>query len=130
MPEPFFSGSETEARRWSHAYRDRLAREDIASLEAVSDLAKLEPLMIPLPERVGSPLSINALRQDVQVSDPTLSRWIEIFERVYAVFRVAPFGAPRLRAVKKERKHYHYDWSLVPDASARLENLVASHLLK
>lgn len=130
FPEPFFSGSETEARRWSHAYRDRLAREDIASLETVSDLAKLELLMITLPERVGSPLSINALREDLQVSHPTLSRWIEIFERVYAVFRVAPFGAPRLRAVKKERKHYHYDWSLVPDASARFENLVASHLLK
>ena len=31
---------------------------------------------------------------------------------------------------KKERKHYHYDWSLVPDAAARFENLVASHLLK
>lgn len=35
-----------------------------------------------------------------------------------------------MRAVKKERKHYHFDWSLVPDAAARFENAVGSHLLK
>ncbi|UCE53757.1 MAG: DUF4143 domain-containing protein, partial [Desulfobacterales bacterium] len=34
------------------------------------------------------------------------------------------------RAVKKESKHYHLDWSLVTDAGARFENLVAFHLLK
>ena len=41
-----------------------------------------------------------------------------------------PFGAPKLRAVKEERKHYHFDWSLVPDKAARFENMVAAHLLK
>jgi predicted AAA+ superfamily ATPase len=32
--------------------------------------------------------------------------------------------------VKKEQKHYHGDWSVVPEDPARFENLVASHLLK
>jgi len=32
--------------------------------------------------------------------------------------------------VKKEQKHYHLDWSLVPSEPARFENLVAAHLLK
>lgn len=39
-------------------------------------------------------------------------------------------GAPKIRAVKKAQKHYHYDCSLVPDMSKRFENLVALHLLK
>ncbi len=51
-------------------------------------------------------------------------------ERLYAIFRVPRFGAPRIRAVKKEQKHYHVDWSLVPADAARFENLVAGHLLK
>jgi len=55
---------------------------------------------------------------------------VDIFERLYAIFRLPPFGAPRLRAVKKEQKHYHIDWSIVPDDGPRFENLVASHLLK
>lgn len=130
FPEPFFGASAAEARRWSLLYRERLVREEVAALESVSDLGKLELLMLALPERVGSPLSINSLREDLQVAHPTLSRWLDILERVYAIFRVAPFGAPKLRAVKKERKHYHFDWTVVPEPGARFENLVASHLLK
>ena len=130
FPEPLASGSERFARRWSLAYRERLVREEIASLESVSDLGRLELLAMTLPSRVGSPLSLNSLREDLQVSHQTVTRWTEVLERVYAIFRLAPFGAPRLRAVRKERKHYHYDWTTVSDPGARFENLVASHLLK
>jgi predicted AAA+ superfamily ATPase len=130
FPEPFLSGSERFARRWALAYRERLLREEVASLETVSDLGRLELLAGALPDRVGSPLSLNALREDLQVSHQTVSRWTDMLERVYGIFRLAPFGEPRLRAVKKERKHYHYDWSIVHSPGARFENLVASHLLK
>lgn len=68
FPEPFLGGSETEARRWSREYRTRLIREDVVSLEQIQDLGHLELLMLRLPELVGSPLSINALREDLQVS--------------------------------------------------------------
>lgn len=130
FPEPFLRGSAARARRWSVEYRSRLIREEVTSLELVRDLGAMEQLMLALPERVGSPLSRNALREDLQLNHQTVSRWLDIFERLYALFRLSPFGAPRLRAVKQEQKHYHYDWSLVPDDGPRFENLVASHLLK
>lgn len=130
FPEPFLSGSTTDARRWSREYRSRLVREDVVSLERVQDLGRIELLMLRLPELVGSPLSVNSLREDLDVSHKTVSKWLDIFERLYAIFRLRPFGAPKLRAVKKEQKHYHADWSLVPDESMRFENLVAAHLLK
>lgn len=130
FPEPFLGGSEVEARRWSREYRSRLVREDVTSLERVQDLGNLELLALRLPELVGSPLSINALREDLQVSHKTVAGWLKVLERLYAVFRLPPFGAPRIRAVKKEQKHYQFDWSLVPSEPARFENLVASHLLK
>ena len=130
FPEPFASGSQQFARRWAQSYRERLIREEVTSLENVSDLGKLELLALSLPLRVGSPLSLNALREDLQVSQPTVSRWVDVLERVYGIFRLPPFGAPRLRAVKKERKHYHCDWSVVAEPGARFENLMASHLLK
>lgn len=130
FPEPFLGGSATRARRWAIEYRSRLIRDEVTSLESVRDLGAMEQLMLALPERVGSPLSRNALREDLDLNHQTVSRWLDIFERLYAIFRLAPFGAPRLRAVKKEQKHYHIDWSIVPDEGARFENLVASHLLK
>ena len=130
FPEPFLSGSETEARRWSREYRTLLVREEITALERVQDLGHIELLMLRLPELVGSPLSVNALREDLRVSHKAVESWIGALERLYAVFRVAPLGAPRIRAVKKAQKHYHLDWSVVPRDAARFENLVACHLLK
>jgi len=130
FPEPFFGGSETEARRWSREYRQRLVSEEVTSLERVQDLGALETLLLRLPELVGSPLSVNALREDLQVSHKTVAGWLAILERLYAVFRLPPFGAPRIRAVKKEQKHYHFDWTLVTSDGPRFENLVAAHLLK
>lgn len=130
FPEPWLGGSETEARRWSREYRTRLIREDVAALERIQDLGHLELMVLRLPELVGSPLSINALREDLQISHKTGASWLDALERLYSLFRLAPFGSPRIRAVKKEQKHYHFDWSLVPDDPARFEDLVACHLLK
>lgn len=130
FPEPFFSSSEIDAKRWSREYRTRLIREDIMSIEHIQDLGQLELLMLRLPDLVGSPLSVNSISEDLQTAHKTIERWIQALERMYAVFRLAPFGSPPIKAVKKGRKHYHYDWALVKDLPARFENLVASHLLK
>ena len=130
FPEPYFGASEVEARRWSREYRARLVREELASLEAVQNLGQVELLALRLPELVGSPLSINALREDLQVSHRAVSNWVAILERLYAIYRLPPLAGPKLRAVKKEQKHYQMDWSLVGEPAARFENLVAGHLLK
>ena len=130
FPEPFLDGRAAYARRWSRQYRARLLEEDVSTVTAIRDLARLEELMLRLPALVGSPLSINALREDLQVAHKTVATWLDTLERLYGIFRIAPFGGPRIRAVKKEAKHYHADWSLVADPGARFENLVACHLLK
>ena len=130
FPEPFLAGSERLARRWARDYRDRLMRDDVASLERIDNLGQLEQMVMRLPELVGSPLSLNGLREDLSLSHRTVANWLDVLERLYSIFRIAPFGAPRIRAVKKIRKHYHFDWSQVPSDGARFENLVASHLLK
>jgi predicted AAA+ superfamily ATPase len=130
FPEPFFAQNEVDAKRWSLSYRTRLIREEIVSLEHLNDLGRLELLYLRLPALVGSPLSINALREDLQLHHTTVAKWIEVFERMYAIFRLSPFGSPRIKAVKKEQKHYHIDWTLVEAEGPRFENLVACHLLK
>jgi predicted AAA+ superfamily ATPase len=130
FPEPFLSGSERSAKRWSKSYRQRLIREDLVSVEKTDDIARVELMAMRLPELVGEPLSVNSLRGDLGVSHGTVTKWLQIFERLYHTFRVTPFGAPKIKSVKKEFKHFHFDWSLVPEEGARFENFVASHLLK
>ena len=105
-------------------------KEDIISLERVQELHLLELLADALPDKVGSPLSLQSLREDLKVAHDTVVRWLLILERLFVCFRISPFGPPKIRAVKKEQKLYLYDWSLCKDPGARFENLVASQLLK
>jgi predicted AAA+ superfamily ATPase len=130
FPEPFFKASERHWRRWSRERLDRVVRDDVRDLERVRETSLVELLVDALPSRVGSPLSVKSLREDLEVAHDTAERWLTILENLYVCFRIAPFGAPRIRAVKKEQKLYLWDWSMVEAPGARFENLVASHLLK
>ncbi len=130
FPEQFLEQSHIQSKRWSNAYRERFLRDDLKSLENIQDLGNLELLILRLPNLVGSPLSLNALREDLQVSHHSVRRWLDIIERLYGIFRLSPFGASKIRAVKKEQKHYHFDWTLIQERGLRFENMVACHLLK
>ena len=130
FPEPLFAQHEAEHRIWQRDRVTRVVREDLRDLENVREISLLEHLADLLPSKVGAPLSVKSLREDLQVDHKTAERWLQMLENLYLCFRVAPFGAPRIRAVKKERKLYLWDWSGVADPGARFENLVASQLLK
>ena len=79
---------------------------------------------------MGSPLTVKSLREDLQIDHKTAERWLQILENLYVCFRVSPYGSPRVRAVKKERKLYLWDWSSVEDEGPRFENMLACQLLK
>lgn len=130
FPEPFLAANERHWKRWQREHLSRVVREDLLSLEQVREVGQIELLAQTLPDRVGSPLSVNNLREDLDVSFETADRWIRILENLYFCFRISPFGLPKLRALKKERKLYLWDWSVCANEASRFENLVASNLLK
>ena len=130
FPEPVLRGDERFWRRWQRERIQRVIYEDIRDLENVKEISLLELLGQELPNRVGSPLSIKNLKEHLQVAHETVARWVEIFERMYFCFRIAPYGPPKIRAVKKEQKLYLWDWSLVEDPGVRFENFIAAQLLK
>ncbi|MEI6804934.1 MAG: ATP-binding protein [Myxococcaceae bacterium] len=130
FPEPLFSGESKTLKRWQNERNHRIIHEDLISLQYVKELSLLDLLMDALPERVGSPLSIKNLAEDLSVSPATVQRWITLFDNLYVSFRIPPYGAPRIRAVKKEQKLYLWDWTQISDPGARFENMVALHLLK
>lgn len=90
FPEPFFSGSKTERDRWARSDRELLGREDLRDLEPVISINKIEHLALRLPELVASPLSLNSLREDLNVSHTAITDWFNILERLYYIFRLRP----------------------------------------
>ncbi len=130
FPEPLLSNNTRVWRRWHRERISRVVYEDLRTLENVRQVDLIELLLEALPQRVGSPLSIRNLREDLLVAHETVERWVAILENLYVCFRIRPFGSPGIRAVKKEKKLYLWDWSQVPDEGPRFENMVASQLLK
>ncbi|HSF19972.1 MAG TPA: DUF4143 domain-containing protein [Vicinamibacteria bacterium] len=130
FPEPLLTQDEAEHRIWQRDRISRVVREDLRDLEYVREITLLEHLVDLLPSRVGSPLSVKSLREDLQIDHKTAERWLTILGNMYVCFRISPYGAQKVRAVKKERKLYLWDWSSVEDQGPRFENLVASQLLK
>lgn len=132
FPEPLLGGSEAKARRWSRLGVERLIAEDVRDLRAVEDLSGLRALADLLPERVGSPLSVNALREDVGAAYATVRTWIGVFESLYHCFLVRPYAKRVARGLRHAPKLYLFDILRIPEthSSARLENLAALHLLK
>jgi hypothetical protein len=83
-----------------------------------------------LPERVGSPLSVNALREDLGVAYDTTKAWLATLARLYYAFELRPFAGKLARTLRREAKVYLFDFTEIDDPGARFENLVARHLTK
>lgn len=130
FPEPFMKQSIRQLRRWHNEKLERMFREDILDIQAVRDVANMKLLSDLLPSKVGSLLSVNSIREDLEVSFRAASHWLDILEAFYYHFRIYPYTSKRIRSLKKEPKLYLWDWSEVEEEAPRFENLIASHLLK
>lgn len=130
FPKPLIKQEEREWRRWQNERLEKVLREDVRDLSMIKDIGNLTLLAEMLPERVSSVLSINALAEDLQVNFRTVQNWLDVFERLYFCYRLSSFQSRKIASVRKEKKLYLWDWSVIPDEGDKLENLVASHLLK
>ena len=130
FPEPYLRASEDDAKRWQKNYISQVLIEDVAQLAAIKDYSSLQLLVDRLRRGVGSPVSFAAIARDLEISPHTVKRYVEILEQMYLIFRVTPYHENIARALLKEPKIYFYDFTLAHDVGARLENLLALHLLK
>lgn len=130
FPEPLIDQSIKTLKRWHIQRLNRLINIDLKDFSEVKQIEKIHRLAEELPNRVGAPLSIKNLAQELEVDFKTCKNWINILDNLYYSFSLSPYGDRRIRAVKKEQKLYLWDWSQVIDEGIRFENMMASHLLK
>ena len=130
FPEPYLSGKETVYRRWSRAYHQQLIREDIRNMTGIRNIDDVETLFSLLPSRVGSPLSMDSLARDLQVSFNSVRNWLELFERFFLTFRIPPWTRKVSRAITKEKKLYLCDCAGILSEAAKFENMAALELLR
>lgn len=96
----------------------------------IREIGLVDHLVELLPDRVGSPLSVNALREDLGVAFETAKAWLATLGRLYYAFELRPFAGKLARTLRREAKVYLFDFTEIDDPGARFENLVALHLTK
>ncbi len=130
FPEPLFAASTSRLQRWRTARHHLVLREDLRDLTRIRELGLIESLVSILPDRVGSPLSLNALREDLGVAFGSVRDWVLALGRLYYLFEIRPYAGNLARTLRREAKVYLFDGSDIEQEGARFENLVALHLLK
>ena len=121
----------------SYLYRDILSFSDIRKPEV------LEKLVQSLALQVGSEVSYNELAQHVGVDKNTISKYIDILQKGYVVFKLGSYSRNLRNEIKKNRKIYFYDngirnmvlgnfqdLSLRQDKGALWENFLISERMK
>ncbi len=131
FPEPYLEGSATFYNRWKKSHLDIILRQDLLDFESVHEINKVETLIALLASKVGSPISVQALANDLQASDKSVRRWITILESLFVVFKISPYSSKIARSLLKAQKIYFYDIGrITAGPGAKFENLVACALLK
>lgn len=130
FPEPLFAESATRLNKWQIRHRDLILREDLRDLSRIRDIGLIDAMISLLPERIGSPLSVNGLREDLNVAFGTAQGWLKTLEHLYFLFEIRPFSGKLARTLQREGKVYLFDFTVIENEGARFENMVALHLKK
>lgn len=130
FPEPFLKADERFAKQWHKLRQEQLFHEDLRDLKQIHEISQIELLAELLKHQVGSTVKYSELAKKIRVSEPTTRQWIDALNQIYYCFSIKPWSNNVTRSLLKEPKIYLWDWSIIDDKGARIENFVACHLLK
>ncbi len=130
FPEPFIKADARFYNLWNNERKKTLIKEDIRDAYMIKEIAHVEILASLLSTKIGSPLSINSLKEDIGTSFDSVKRWLSILEQFYYVFFIRAYNKKLSRALKKEQKAYLFNWVEIEEPGIRFENMVALHLYK
>lgn len=130
FPEPYFSGDAKILNIWRRSRVEKIVREDLRDLSRLPELSQVEVLVSLLPTKIGNPLSVQSLREDLEVSHNTVVRWLSYLQELFYFFELRPWTKSVVRTLKKEPKIYLYDWTECENKGVQFENMLAVHLQK
>ena len=128
FPEPLLKDNTIFFKKWQDSYLERIVKEDLRDLSSIRQLEKIMDLLFILPSKVGSPLSINSIREDLEVNFNTVKNYINYLIITYILFEIPPYQKRINRLIKKEKKIYFYDLTSINSEAERFENFIALEL--
>ena len=117
--------------------------KDVLSITGIKKPELLDKLLKALALQIGSEVSYNELANLLQIDKTTVSKYIDLLEKAYIVFRLNSYSRNQRNEIKNNRKIYFYDngirnmiinnlnpLELRTDKGALWENFLISERLK
>lgn len=117
--------------------------KDIIDLQLIDNRSKALELLKMLAYQIGNLINYTELSRKLQISTPTVQRYIEIFEQSFILYRLYPFSKAKRDEIEKSPKIYFWDLGLRnalidnfdslhirSDAGALFENFIISEVKK
>jgi predicted AAA+ superfamily ATPase len=121
---------------WFAGYTRTYLERDLQEISSVTALPDLRRLMRAAALRLGQLVNQTELGRDVALPQPTVHRYMNLFETSYQLVRVPAYAVNRTKRLIKTPKLYWCDTGLAlhlagldKPAGAHLENLVLTDLL-
>lgn len=83
--------------------------QDILALDEIRKPALLDKLLRALALQVGSEVSYNELGRTVGADNQTITRYVDLLEKVFVVFKLPAFSRNVRNEIKKGKKIYFWD---------------------
>lgn len=127
--------SQADRNVWLAGYAQTYLERDIQELASIGNVPDLRRLMRALCLRLGQMLNQSEIGRDLGLPQPTIHRWLNLFETSYQLVRLPAYSVNRTKRLMKSPKVYWADTGLAlflagSDATgASLENIVLADLL-
>jgi len=114
MPVPQLQlKNESEITEWFDGYVTTYLERDLRDVRGVSDLSDYKRFLKIMALYNGTILDETAISRELQISQPTIHRYVGMLETTYIISKIPCFEKNKKKRVVKRPKIYWFDTGLV-----------------
>ena len=119
-PEMFSLKGEQAKRDYLRGLMSNYLYKDILTLGRIKNPDKIHKLLKLIAFQIGSEVSLSELGSQLNMSKETVSRYLDILEKSFVIFKLTGFSRNLRKEVTKMNKYYFYDLGI---RNAVIDNL-------
>lgn len=108
-PELLNYGNAQEKEKYLLELSNSYLYKDVLELSNIRNSSKINKLLKLLAFQIGSEVSINELAQNLNMSQETVSSYIDLLEKSFIIFRLSGFSKNLRKEISKRDKIYFCD---------------------
>lgn len=108
-PEIFSYQSNEQKKEYLQNISDAYLYKDIIEFKDIKNSTKIRDLLKLLAFQIGSEVSLTELGRSLEMSKDTVSRYLELLEKSFIIFRLKGFNRNLRKEVSKMNKIFFYD---------------------